>query len=74
MEQQVSHDLLKRIDSPGDLRELPVSLLPEVCSELRDMIIDELSRNPGHLGSKLGTIELTVAIHYVYYTPYYRSV
>lgn len=74
MEQQVSHDLLKRIDSPGDLRELPVSLLPEVCSELRDMIIDELSRNPGHLGSNLGSIELTVAVHYVFNTPYDRIV
>jgi len=65
---------LKRIDSPGDLRELPVSLLPEVCSELRDMIIDELSRNPGHLGSNLGSIELTVAVHYVFNTPYDRIV
>lgn len=74
MEQQVSHDLLKRIDSPGDLRKLPVSLLPEVCSELRDMIIDELSRNPGHLGSNLGSIELTVAVHYVFNTPYDRIV
>lgn len=74
MEQQVSHDLLKRIDSPGDLRELPVNLLPEVCSELRDMIIDELSRNPGHLGSNLGSIELTVAVHYVFNTPYDRIV
>lgn len=65
---------MKRIDSPGDLRELPVSLLPEVCSELRDMIIDELSRNPGHLGSNLGSIELTVAVHYVFNTPYDRIV
>ena len=65
---------MKRLDSPGDLRELPVSLLPEVCSELRDMIIDELSRNPGHLGSNLGSIELTVAVHYVFNTPYDRIV
>ncbi len=74
MEQQTSYELLEKIDSPDDLRRLSVEELPEVCSELRDMIVDELSRNPGHLGSNLGTVELTVAIHYVFNTPYDRIV
>lgn len=74
MEQQTSYELLKKIDSPDDLRKLSVDALPEVCEELREMIIDELSRNPGHLGSNLGAIELTVAIHYIFNTPYDRIV
>ena len=74
MEQQTSYELLKKIDSPNDLRRLSVEALPEVCDELRDMIIDELSHNPGHLGSNLGVIELTVAIHYIFNTPYDRIV
>ena len=74
MEQQTSYELLKKIDSPDDLRRLSVEALPEVCDELRDMIIDELSHNPGHLGSNLGVIELTVAIHYIFNTPYDRIV
>ena len=60
---------LDTINSPADLRQLPVSALPEVCSELRAFIIEELSHNPGHLGSSLGAIELTVALHYVFDTP-----
>ena len=64
-----SHNLLKNIDSPADLKKLNTEELPEVCSELRQMIIDELSRNPGHFGSSLGTVELTVALHYVFNTP-----
>ena len=74
MEQQTSYELLKKIDSPDDLRRLSVEALPEVCDELRDMIIDELSHNPGHLGSNLGVMELTVAIHYIFNTPYDRIV
>ena len=62
-------NLLKQIDSPQDLRKLSTEQLPQVCSELRQMIIDELSHNPGHFGSSLGTIELTVALHYVFNTP-----
>ncbi|MGM9825100.1 MAG: 1-deoxy-D-xylulose-5-phosphate synthase [Paludibacteraceae bacterium] len=60
---------LDRINSPADLRQLPVSALPEVCAEVRQFIIEELSHNPGHLGSSLGAIELTVALHYVFDTP-----
>ena len=67
-------NLLKQIDSPEDLRKLSTEQLPQVCSELRQMIIDELSHNPGHFGSSLGTIELTVALHYVFNTPNDRIV
>jgi 1-deoxy-D-xylulose-5-phosphate synthase len=62
--------ILNQIDYPADLRKLPVESLPEVCSELRQYIIDVLSENPGHLGASLGTVELTVALHYVFNTPY----
>ena len=61
--------LLDKIDSPDDLKKLSPDQLPQVCSELRQMIIDELSHNPGHFGSSLGTVELTVALHYVFNTP-----
>ncbi len=74
MEQPISYELLNKIDSPEDLRHLPIESLPEVCRELRDKIIDELSRNPGHFGSSLGVIELTVALHYIFNTPYDRIV
>lgn len=74
MEHNTSYKFLNEIDSPEDLRKLPVEDLPEVCRELREMIIDELSRNPGHFGSSLGVIELTVALHYTFSTPYDRIV
>ena len=74
MEHNTSYKFLNEIDSPEDLRKLPVKDLPEVCRELREMIIDELSRNPGHFGSSLGVIELTVALHYTFSTPYDRIV
>ena len=61
---------LNRINNPADLKKLPVEVLPAVCEELRTFIIQELSRNPGHLGSSLGTVELTVALHYVFDTPH----
>ena len=62
--------LLERIDSPADLKKLQLNELPEVCNDLRNFIIDELSINPGHFGASLGVVELTVALHYVYNTPY----
>ncbi len=62
--------LLSKINSPDDLKKLDENLLPEVCEEIRDYIIDTLSDNPGHFGASLGVIELTVALHYVYNTPY----
>lgn len=74
MGEQTTYKLLNNIDSPDDLRRLSVEELPEVCKELRDKIIDELSKNPGHFGSSLGVVELTVALHYTYKTPYDRIV
>ena len=74
MEQDTSYMLLKSLDTPEDLRRLGADKLPEVCKELRQKIIDELSRNPGHFGSSLGVVELTVALHYVFDTPYDRIV
>ena len=66
--------LLDQIQCPDDLRQLPAERLGQVCSELRQYIIDVLSENPGHLGASLGTVELTVALHYVFHTPYDRVV
>lgn len=67
-------DLLQNINTPSDLRKLPLEALPEVCSQIRQFIIKELSCNPGHFASSLGVVELTVALHYVYDTPYDRIV
>ncbi|MDR2472484.1 MAG: 1-deoxy-D-xylulose-5-phosphate synthase [Tannerella sp.] len=66
--------LLEKIDFPADLRALKLNELSDVCDDLRHFIIDELSRNPGHLAASLGTVELTVALHYVFNTPYDRIV
>ena len=68
------YKLLNSIDYPEDLRRLDVSQLPEVCRELRQDIIEEVSCNPGHFAASLGTVELTVALHYVFNTPYDRIV
>ena len=65
---------LTKIDYPVDLRKLKVEELPAVCDELRRDIIEELAMNPGHLASSLGVVELTVALHYVFDTPYDRIV
>ncbi|MBR1720796.1 MAG: 1-deoxy-D-xylulose-5-phosphate synthase [Phocaeicola sp.] len=74
MMQENSYTLLNGIDSPQDLRKLDVGQLPEMCQELRQKIVDELSCNPGHFASSLGVVELTVALHYVFDTPYDRIV
>lgn len=66
--------LLSAINAPTDLRQLPIDKLPEVCDELRQDIVHELAENPGHLASSLGVVELTVALHYVFNTPYDRVV
>jgi len=68
------YPLLSRIDTPADLRKLKLRELPQLCRELRADILDELSQNPGHLASSLGTVELTVALHYVFGTPHDRIV
>lgn len=65
---------LNNIDSPEDLKKLQTSELKVVCDELRDFVVRECANNPGHLGSSLGVIELTVALHYVFNTPYDRIV
>ena len=62
--------LLDSINNPDDLKKIPVDQLEDVCQELRDFIIDVVSTNPGHFGASLGVVELTVALHYVYNTPY----
>jgi 1-deoxy-D-xylulose-5-phosphate synthase len=63
-------NLLDNIDYPNDLRKLKEGQLPVVCAELRDFIIREAALNPGHLGANLGVVDLTVALHYAYNTPY----
>lgn len=65
---------IEKIDSPDDLKKLDITDLQQVCEELRSYIIHELASNPGHLGASLGVIELTVALHYVFNTPYDRIV
>ena len=67
-------NILSKIKYPQDLRKLPVEKLPQVCDELRADILKELSVNPGHLASSLGALEITVALHYVFNTPYDRIV
>jgi 1-deoxy-D-xylulose-5-phosphate synthase len=65
---------LKNINSPSDLKQIPKADLPLVCNELRQFIIEEVSQHPGHLGSSLGVVELTVAVHYCFDAPYDRIV
>ncbi|NLZ94463.1 MAG: 1-deoxy-D-xylulose-5-phosphate synthase, partial [Bacteroidales bacterium] len=67
-------ELLKNINSPDDLKDMTMTQLLTVCDELREFIIDQLSHNPGHFASSLGTVELTVALHYLYNTPIDRLV
>ena len=65
----MEYQFINKIDSPADLKKIQLEQLPVVCAELRQFIIEALSKNPGHLASSLGTIELTVALHYVFDTP-----
>ena len=65
-----TYPLLERIQFPADLRALPEDQLQQVCTELRDFIIDVVSVKGGHFGASLGVVELTVALHYVFNTPY----
>jgi 1-deoxy-D-xylulose-5-phosphate synthase len=66
--------LLDKIEYPEDLKKLEKPQLIQLADELREFIIDEVSSNPGHFGASLGAIELTVALHYVYNTPYDRLI
>ena len=61
-------------NTPDELRQLPLEKLPELCAELRDFLLRSVSRSSGHLASGLGVVELTVALHYVYQTPFDRLV
>jgi len=61
--------LLSNINSPEELRKLPIEELPQVCKDVRQFILEVISRNPGHLGASLGVVELTTAIHYAFNTP-----
>ena len=67
-------ELLDKIDSPADLRQLSQEQLPQVCADIRKFLIQSLSENPGHFASSMGSVELTVALHYVFNTPYDRIV
>ena len=72
--EETKYSLLGNIQYPKDLRRLSIDELPQVCKELREDIVNELSVNPGHLASSLGVAEITVALHYVYNTPEDRIV
>ena len=74
MAKETCKNILNTIQYPEDLRKLRINQLPQLCDELRQFVINELSQNPGHFGSTLGVIELTVALHYVYNTPNDRLV
>ena len=74
MEHHNKFKYLSKINFPADLRKLRIDELPAVCEELRRNIINELADNPGHFASSLGTVEITVAMHYVFNTPYDRIV
>lgn len=69
-----SYPLLKRINSPQDLRELPMTELSELATELRSYLLHSVSKSGGHFAAGLGTIELTIALHFVFNTPYDRLV
>jgi len=66
--------LLETINTPADLRRLDKAQLPQLARELRDFVIGSVSQTGGHLSSNLGTVELTIALHYVYNTPHDRLV
>ena len=71
---RLEYKYLYTIDSPADLKKLSVSELPRYCEEVRQYIIEECAKNPGHLASSLGAVEIAVALHYVYDTPYDKIV
>ncbi len=74
MEEKKQQSLLSHIIFPADLRKLSIDELPQLCHELRQTLIKELSVHPGHFASSLGVVELTVALHYVFNTPEDRLV
>ena len=66
--EHIEYDLLYKVNSPAELKKLSVDELPRYCRELRQYIIEECSKNPGHLASSLGAVELTVALARLYNT------
>ena len=70
MEISILENLLSGIDTPSDLRKLQVAQLEQLSAEIREFIIDKCSANPGHFGASLGAVEIAVALHYVFNTPY----
>ena len=74
MDTTETYKYLDSIDSPFDLKKIEREGLPEVCSDIRKFLIDCLANNPGHFGASLGVVELTVALHYVFNTPYDKIV
>lgn len=68
------YPLLDSINCPSDLRRLEIDRLPELCAEIRAFLISHLSENPGHFASSMGAVEIIVALHYVFDTPYDRIV
>ena len=74
MQKHDKYILLEKVNSPADLKKLSVDQLPLYCDELRRYIIDACSVNPGHVGSSLGAVEIAVALHYVFDTPYDKLV
>jgi 1-deoxy-D-xylulose-5-phosphate synthase len=69
-----SYPLLESVNDPSELRKLERKLLPQLAAELRAFLLDSVSKTGGHLSSNLGTVELTIALHYVFNTPYDRLV
>lgn len=69
MDKKFHYKYLYDINSPKDLKKLPLSALPRVCDEVREFMIDTITKSGGHFGAGLGVVELTVAMHYVYNTP-----
>ncbi len=66
---QIEYKYLYQVNSPADLRKLSIDQLPHYCEEVRRYIIEQCAKNPGHLASSLGAVEIAVAVHYVYDTP-----
>ncbi|PIP28111.1 MAG: 1-deoxy-D-xylulose-5-phosphate synthase [Candidatus Moranbacteria bacterium CG23_combo_of_CG06-09_8_20_14_all_35_22] len=69
MEEKKTKKILDDINFPADLKKIPPEKLPELCSEVRNFLIESVSQSGGHFGSNLGVVELTVALHYIFDTP-----
>src|SRR3989339_1465840 len=74
IEEKRNYKYLYNLNSPADLRKLKVNELPKVCDEVRDYMVDVITKTGGHFGAGLGVVELTIALHYVFDTPHDRLV